>query len=109
MRGGGRGWAGRLIFFLDFPLVLFLGTLIAEDLAEIGLSLRTGLASAKEVGLTNGPALLMMDCFLMSSAVYTCSKHLRVSALSLTKLEAALYRLLFVAVAMLRALNLYKP
>ena len=98
------------LVFLDLSLVLFfLSALMAEDLVQMGLSLSTGLALAKEVGLTNGPALLMMDCFLMSSAVYTCSKHLRVSALSLTKLEAALYRLLFVAVAMLRALNLYKP
>ena len=69
------------MFFLDFPLVLFfLGALIAEDLAQMGLSLRTGLASAKEVGLTNGPALLMMDCCLTSNVVYTCPKPLMVSA-----------------------------
>ena len=45
------------MFFLDFPLVLFfLGALIAEDLAQMGLSLSTGLALAKEVGSTNGPS-----------------------------------------------------
>ena len=91
------GWAWRPRFFMDLPLLfLFLGALAAKDLAQMGLSLGPGLASAKEgVGLTKGPTLLMMDCCWMFSAVCTC-KTLTVSTLSLTSLEAAEYRLLMV-------------
>ena len=59
---------------------------MAEDLAQMGLSLGPGLASA----------LLMMECCQMSRTVYTCPKPLRVSAPSFTSLEAAEYRLLMV-------------
>ena len=62
---GGLKWGERLLVFLPLPLLLiFLARLVAEDMAQVeALSLLgLGVAACEEVGLTNGPLFLKIDC-----------------------------------------------
>ena len=56
---GGRPWV-----FLPEPLLLFfLAALLAEDMAQVmALSLLSLITAKEEMGLTNGPHFLRIDC-----------------------------------------------
>ena len=63
--GGGVVWGDGLWIFLPFPLLLlFLAVIVAEDMAQVeALSLLgLGVAACEEVGLTNSPLFLKIDC-----------------------------------------------
>ena len=63
--GGCVMWEERLRIFLPLPLLLlFLATLVAEDMAQVeALSLLgLGVAACEEVGLRNGQLFLKIDC-----------------------------------------------
>ena len=58
-------WGERLwIFFPLHLLLLFLAAFVAEDMAQVeALSLLgLGVTASEEVGLTNGPHFLKIDC-----------------------------------------------
>ena len=58
-------WGERPRIFLPLPLILLLlAALVAEDMAQVeALSLLgLGVATCEEVGLTNGPLFLKIDC-----------------------------------------------
>ena len=58
-------WEERPWLFLPLPLLLlFLAALVAEDMVQMeALSLLgLGVAACEEVGLTNGPLFLKIDC-----------------------------------------------
>ena len=58
-------WGERPRIFLPLPLLLlFLAVLVAKDMAQVeALSLLgLGVAACEEVGLTNGPLFLKIDC-----------------------------------------------
>ena len=63
--GGGVMWGERPQIFLPLPLrLLFLAALVAKHVAQVeALSLLgLGVAACEEVGLTNGPIFLKIDC-----------------------------------------------
>ena len=62
--GGGATWGDRPWIFLPLPLLLlFLGELIAEDIAQVTALSFAGLTAAlEEVGLMKGPLFLKIDC-----------------------------------------------
>ena len=62
--GGGATWGDRPWIFLPLPLLLlFLGALIAEDMAQVTALSFAGLTAALEVvGLTKGLLFLKIDC-----------------------------------------------
>ena len=58
-------WGDRPLINLPLPLILlFLVLLVAEDIAQVeALSLLgLGVAACEELGLTNGPLFLKIDC-----------------------------------------------
>ena len=64
---------GETFCLSPFSMTLpFFGALVAEDLAQVGLSFGPGLGSATEkAGLAKGPLFLKIDCCLTSRAVCT--------------------------------------
>ena len=72
---------------LPFPLVFLLRSTLARAPAMDGQGL--GVEGEEEGGLMKGPALLTIDCWQTSSAVWICPYPLYDSTPSLTKPEPA--------------------